>query len=136
MPLSDWTEGMSVIVTDITNDPKGRVVRTTITKVGRKYVTVRGGRQFDVSHVPGTEHNPVYSGAFLYNPEQFEEEVYKQKVRTAVLDHFDNRGGLHVELSLALRIGDVLGIEKPAHLKTQEVTIEELRTKVEALRDK
>ena len=134
MPLSDWKVGMPAVFTDTyTNDPKGRVVKTTITKIGRLYVTVNGGKQFDVTNVPGVEHNPYSSAALLYTPEQFEEEVYREQVRKAVLEQFDWRGRCRAEIGITLRIGDVLGIEKPAHLKTKEVTIEELRTGVEQL---
>jgi hypothetical protein len=134
MPLSDWKVGMPAIYTDTyTNDPKGRVIRTTITKIGRLYVTINGGKQFDVTNIPGVEHNAYSTSALLYTPEQYEEESYLEQVRRAVLDQFDWRGRCRAELDLAIRIGDVLGIEKPKHLQKLVPTIEELRTEVEQL---
>jgi hypothetical protein len=134
MPLSDWKVGMSAVFTDTyTNDPKGRVVHTTIIKIGHKYVTIKGGKQFDVTNVPGVEHKAYSSAALLYTPEQYAEESYREQVRKAVLEKFDWRGRCIAELSITIRIGDVLGIEKPPHLQTKEVTIEELRTKVDNL---
>jgi hypothetical protein len=118
MPLSDWKVGMLAVYTDTyTNDPKGRVVRTTIIKVGRSYVTVKGGKQFNVTHVPGIEHNPFSSAALLYTPEQYEEFVYQEAVRKEVLNQFNDMGRCKADLALTLRIGDVLGIEKPWHLQ-------------------
>lgn len=134
MPISDWKVGMPAVYTDTyTNDPKGRVVKTTVTKVGRLYVTTNGGKQFDVTNVPGVEHNAYSSAAFLYTPEQYGEEAYREQVRRAILDQFDWRGRCRAELNLILRIGDVLGIEKPRHLQRLVPSIEELRTSVEQL---
>jgi len=134
MSLSDWKVGMPALYTDTyTNDPKGRVVKTTITKVGRLYVTINGGKQFDVTNIPGVEHNAYSTAALLYTIEQYEEEAYREQVRRAVLDQFDWRGRCKADLDILLRIGDVLGIEKPKHLQRVVPTIEELRTRVESL---
>ena len=134
MSLSDWKVGMPALYTDTyTNDPKGRVVKTTITKVGRLYVTINGGKQFDVTNIPGVEHNAYSTAALLYTIEQYEEEAYREQVRRAVLDQFDWRGRCKADLDILLRIGDVLGIEKPKHLQRVGPTIEELRTRVESL---
>lgn len=134
MPLSDWKVGMPAIYTDTyTNDPKGRVIRTTITKIGRLYVTINGGKQFDVTNTPGVEHNAYSTSALLYTIEQYEEEAYREEVRKAILDQFDWRGRCRAELNITIRIGDVLGIEKPKHLQRLIPTIEELRTSVEQL---
>jgi hypothetical protein len=134
MPLSDWKVGMPAVYTDTyTNDPKGRVVKTTITKIGRLYVTINGGKQFDVTNIPGVEHNAYSTSALLYTPEQYEEESYREQVRRAVLDQFDWRGRCRAELDVTIRIGDVLGVEKPKHLQKLVPTIEELRTEVEQL---
>jgi hypothetical protein len=134
MPLSDWKVGMPAIYTDTyTNDPKGRVIRTTITKIGRLYVTINGGKQFDVTNTPGVEHNAYSTSALLYTIEQYEEEAYREEVRKAILDQFDWRGRCRAELNITIRIGDVLGIEKPKHLQKLIPTIEELRTSVEQL---
>lgn len=119
MPLSDWKVGVPAVYTDTyTNDPKGRVVRTTITKIGRLYVTIKGGKQFDVTNIPGVEHNAYSTSALLYTPEQYEEEAYREQVRRAVLDQFDWRGRCRAELDVTIRIGDVLGVEKPKHLQS------------------
>lgn len=134
MPLSDWKVGMPAIYTDVyTNDPKGRVIRTTITKIGRLYVTINGGKQFDVTNVPGVEHNAYSTAALLYTIEQYEEEAYREEVRKAILDQFDWRGRCRAELNVTIRIGDVFGIKKPKHLQKLIPTIEELRTSVEQL---
>ena len=98
-----------------------------------RYVTVNGGKQFDVTNVPGVEHNAYSAAALLYTIEQYEEETYREEVRKAVLEQFDWRGRCKAELNTTIRIGDVLGIEKPKHLQKVEITIEELRTKVENL---
>jgi hypothetical protein len=119
MSLSDWKVGMPAVFTDTyTNDPKGRVVKTIINKIGRKYVTVNGGKQFDVTSVPGVEHNPYTSAALLYTPEQYEEERYQEEVRKEVLKHYGTMGCIRADLLLTIRIGDVLGIEKPEHLRS------------------
>lgn len=132
MSLSDWKVGMPAVYTDTyTNNPKGRVVQTTITKIGRLYVTIKGNKQFDVTNIPGVEHNAYSTSALLYTPEQYEEEVYREQVRRAVLDQFNWRGRCRSELDVTIRIGDVLGVEKPKHLQKLVPTIEELHTGVE-----
>ncbi|MCK9567457.1 hypothetical protein M0R72_00745 [Candidatus Pacearchaeota archaeon] len=104
-----WKVGKIVVIID--SKGNGEAVLTTITKIGQKYVTALSKRFYVMgSCIPrqigsAKLENPLV----LYTMEQISELVYMPQVQSALLK-------LMMGAQL-LQIGDVLGIERPQHLR-------------------
>jgi hypothetical protein len=104
-----WKVGKTVVVID--SKGKNEATLTTITKVGKKYVTALGKRFYvmkpGISRQIGSAklENPLV----LYTLEQISELAYMKQVQEVLLKL--------VMSAQLLQIGDVLGIARPKHLQ-------------------
>jgi len=109
---SKWEVGQAVTVYfSHANQGTARFQNTTITKVGRKYISVAGlpGSKFDAEYEP-----PMEDHSLLYTPTGYVEMMYAKDVRHA-LD--SSKYGRDYPMSLLLQIGDYFGIKRPEHLR-------------------
>lgn len=101
-----------VILDQYTNQPDKRVVRTTITGVGRKWIKTAEGYMFDATVVPPKSEGSGYR--YLYTEEMFDERQYRESVRKALLEFTSHI--INPPIEQVLKLGDAVGIPRPPHL--------------------
>lgn len=127
MSIKNWIVGQTVVV----HSPDNKKDFTTIKAIGRKLITVVSTRhstdlQFDANLNPPT-YRASHTGSphYLYTPEQSSEVTYVNLVIrrvTNLLEHYSMYacGETPLPMDIMMRLGDLLGVQRPDHLSTKE----------------